>query len=169
MTSGAAIETTRLRLCELADADAPFILELLNQPSWLQFIGDKGVRTIDDARRYINDGPRAMYARHGLGLYRVAIRDSEQSAGLCGLIRRDTLDDVDIGFAFLPQFWGQGYAYEAAAAVMKQGREVLGLPRIVAIVSPGNESSIRLLQRLGLRFQRLVRLTPEADPVQLFA
>lgn len=163
------IETTRLRLCELVEDDAPFVFNLVNQPSWLKYIGDKGVRTLDDARRYINEGPRALYARHGFGMYRVELKVSAQSIGLCGLIRRDTLEDVDIGFAFLPEYWGQNYAHEAAAATMCHGLTVLGLPRIVAIVSPGNASSIRLLQKLGLREQRRIRLAADADEVLFFA
>lgn len=165
----AVIETDRLQLRELVPEDAGFILELLNQPSWLRYIGDKGVRTLDDARRYIEEGPRAMYARHRLGLYRVGLKSTGEPIGLCGLLKRDTLEDVDIGFAFLPDHWGRGYAFEAASATMRHGLTELGLPRIVAIVSPGNEPSVRLLQKLGLRFQRLMRLSAEADEVQLFA
>ena len=162
------IETERLSLLYLAADDAPFILELVNQPSWLRFIGDKGVRTLDDARRYIAEGPQAMYARHGLGLYRVDLKPEGKPIGLCGLIRRDTLDDVDIGFAFLPDYWGRGYAHEAAAATMAYGRTVLRLPRIVAIVSPDNQASIRLLEKLGLRYERNLRLAEGADEVKLF-
>ena len=163
------METERLCLGELTDADADFIFRLVNQPSWLQYIGDKGVHNLDDARRYINDGPRTMYARHGLGLYRVSLKASGEAIGLCGLLKRDTLEDVDIGFAFLPQAWGQGYALEAAAATLRYGLQVLELPRIVAIVSPGNRSSIRLLEKLGLRFVKKMRLTDDADEVQYFA
>jgi RimJ/RimL family protein N-acetyltransferase len=163
------IETDRLRLCEIVAEDAPFIFKLVNQPSWLQYIGDKGVHNLDDARRYIDEGPRSMYARHGLGLYRVELKISGEPIGMCGLIKRDTLEDVDIGFAFLPDYWGQGYAREAADATMQHGLEVLGLPRIVAIVSTDNEASIRLLRKLGLRFQRLMKLSQEGDEVQLFA
>jgi RimJ/RimL family protein N-acetyltransferase len=162
------LETTRLRLSELSLEDAPFIFDLVNQPSWLRFIGDKKVHSLDDARRYISDGPRTMYAHRGFGLYRVELKDGSVPIGMCGLIKRDTLDDVDIGFAFLPQYWGRGYALEAAAATMDHGRRVLGLPRIVAIVSPDNESSIRLLEKLGLRYQRMIRLASDADEVQLF-
>jgi RimJ/RimL family protein N-acetyltransferase len=163
------IDTERLCLCELTEADAPFIFGLVNQPSWLRYIGDKGVHNLDDARRYINDGPRAMYERHGFGLYRVDLKSSGEPIGLCGLLKRDALEDVDIGFAFLPTAWGKGYAHEAAAATMQYGLGPLGLPRIVAIVSPGNQSSIRLLERIGLRFKRTLRLAPEADEVQFFA
>jgi RimJ/RimL family protein N-acetyltransferase len=162
------IETERLQLRRLTLDDAAFIVELLNQPSWLLYIGDKGVRTLDDACRYLNEGPLAMYERHGFGLYRVGLKGDDAPIGLCGLIKRDTLEDVDIGFAFLPQYWGQGYAYEAAAATMAHGHRVLGLPRIVAIVSPGNQASIRLLEKLGLQFERTMRLSKEADEVKLY-
>ncbi|MFI4982343.1 MAG: GNAT family N-acetyltransferase, partial [Nevskiales bacterium] len=112
------LETERLVLRRLVAEDAPFILELLSDPSWLRFIGDKGVRNLDDARLYIRIGPAAMYARLGHGLYLTELKDGGIPIGLCGLIKRDTLDDVDIGFAFLPQYRGQGYAREAAAATL---------------------------------------------------
>ena len=161
-------ETERLRLRPLTVEDAPFILELLNDPSWLRFIGDKGVRTIEDARTYIASGPMAMYERLGFGLYVTERRTDGVAMGMCGLIKRDGLDDVDIGFAFLPKYWGRGYAHEAAAAVMDYGRNVVGLTRIVAITSPANESSARLLEKLGLRFDRMIRLTDGAKEDRLF-
>src|ERR1700704_4791358 len=108
------LETDRLLLRKLTADDAEFILDLLNQPSFLQFIGDKGVRTLDDARQYILAGPVASYERFGFGLYLTALKESQVSIGICGLIKRETLEDVDVGFAFLPQFWSKGYAFEAA-------------------------------------------------------
>ena len=162
------LETDRLVLRHLCEDDASFILALLNEPSFLQFIGDKGVRTLEDARNYILTGPMEMYSRLGFGLYLVESKDSHLSMGMCGLIKRDTLEDVDIGFAFSPQFWGQGYAYEAAAAVMLYGKEALKLKRIVAITSPDNQASGRLLEKLGFRFDRMLRLSAEAEEVRLF-
>jgi RimJ/RimL family protein N-acetyltransferase len=164
------LETDRLLLRKLsADDDAAFILQLVNEPSWLRFIGDRGVRTLEDARGYILKGPMEMYRRFGFGLYLVVNKADGVPMGLCGLLKRDSLPDVDIGFAFLPRFWGQGYAHEAAAAVLAQGQNTFGLRRILAITSPDNHSSIKLLEKLGLRFQQLTRLSSDADEVKLFA
>ena len=161
------LETERLILRHLEEDDAPFILDLLNQPSFLRFIGDKGVRNLDQAREYMLTGPVASYAQHGYGLYLAQLRDGTP-IGMCGLVRREVLDHPDVGYAFLPEYWSQGYAFEAARAVMVYARERLKLGMILAIVSPDNESSIRLLNRLGLRFERTLRLKDEADEVSLF-
>lgn len=163
------LETVRLCLRRLAPEDAPFILGLLNEPSWLQFIGDWGVRTLDDARHYIAAGPMDMYARHGFGLYLVVLKEGEVPIGLCGLLRRPTLEDVDIGFALLPQYWSQGYAFEAASAVLAHARDVLRLPRIVAITTLDNVASARLLEKLGLRLERTVTLGNDPEPLRLFS
>lgn len=163
------LETERLILRRMSTNDAGFILELLNEPSWLRFIGDRGVRTMEDARDYILNGPVAMYARLGFGLYLVELKEDGSPIGICGLIKRDFLDDVDIGFAFLPKYWGQGYAYEVASAVLAYGQEVLGLKRIVAITAPDNDRSARLLKKLGLRFERRVRYPNDGQEVRLFA
>jgi RimJ/RimL family protein N-acetyltransferase len=163
------LETDRLLLRRLSVDDAAFILELLNDPSWLRFIGDKGVRSIEDARDYIVKGPVAMYEREGFGLYLTQRKSDAAPIGLCGLIKRDSLDDVDIGFAFLPKYRAQGYAHESAAAVLTYGRTILGLTRIVAITSVGNDASSRLLEKLGMRFQKTVRLANDADEVRLYA
>jgi RimJ/RimL family protein N-acetyltransferase len=163
------IETDRLNLRWLSTDDSEFILELLNVPSFLRFIGDKGVRTLDDAREYILNGPVDMYNRLGFGLYLTELKESGAPIGLCGLIKRDSLEDVDIGFAFLPKFWARGYAYESAAAVMAYGKTVLGLKRIVAITSPNNYASGKLLEKLGLRFERMIHLSKDAPEVRLFA
>ncbi|WP_189045093.1 GNAT family N-acetyltransferase [Aliidongia dinghuensis] len=162
------LETERLILRELAVDDAPFILTLLNDPSWLRFIGDKGVRTLDDARAYIERGPKAMYAREGFGLWLTALKVDDTPIGLCGLIKRDTLEDVDIGFAYLPAYVGQGLAYEAAAATLAHGRDRVGLDRIVAITAIDNIRSIRLLERIGLTFVRRIPFPPDGEEVNLF-
>lgn len=162
------IETERLILRQLSRGDAEFILELLNQPSFLRYIGDKEVRNSAHAVRYIENGPMASYERFGFGLYLVELRGSGESIGICGLLKRDSLPDVDIGFAFLPSYWAQGYAFESAAAVMNFAREVLGLRRIVAITSPDNEASIRLLEKIGLRFERMIKLASDQPEVRLF-
>jgi len=163
------LETDRLALRWLAIEDAEFIFDLLNQPSFLQFIGDKGVRTIDDARNYILTGPIASYERFGFGLYLTELKPTQAPIGICGLLKRETLDDVDVGFAFLPQYWRQGYAFESASAVMAYGKDVLGLDRIVAITSPDNEASIKVLNKLGLEFERMIRLAEGSPDVKLFA
>ena len=147
------LETERLVLRWVTIDDAPFILELLNEPSFLEFIGDKGVRNLDDARNYILTGPVASYQRFGFGLYLVVLKPDATPIGMCGLLKRDTLPDVDVGYAFRPDFWSRGFAFEAAAAVLAHGREAFGLARIVAITSPDNAASKALLLKLGLRFE----------------
>lgn len=164
-----SLQTKRLYLRQLTIADAPFILRLLNEPSFLHFIGDRGVRTVADAQTYITEGPLASYAQFGFGLYLVTLRDGGASMGLCGLLRRETLEDVDIGFAYLPEYWGKGVATEAAAAVLDYGRHALRITRIVGITAPDNEGSARVLQKLGLTYQRLIRLTPDGPESKLFA
>ena len=163
------VETKRLTLRRLEIGDAEFILGLLNDPSFLRFIGDKGVRTLDDARQYISNGPIASYERFGFGLYLTERKSDGVPIGICGLLKRESLKDVDVGFAFLPQFCSKGYAFEAASAVMAYGRTVLRLERIVAITSPDNESSIRLLEKLGMRFESMVRLSEDSPEIRLFA
>lgn len=163
------LHTGRLVLRPLTVADAPFIFRLLNEPSWLQYIGDRGIRTPEDAIRYIETGPVAMYGRYGLGLYHVGLAASGEPIGVCGLLKRETLEDVDLGFALLPAFRGQGYAREAAAAVLSHGRKVLGLQRIVAIVLRHNAPSRRLLEALGFTVERPVRLADDREELLLYA
>lgn len=157
------LSTERLTIRELTLDDAEFIFGLVNEPSWLEHIGDRGVRTLDDARGYLTNGPLAMYARHGYGLWRVERREDGAVVGICGLLKRDTLPDADIGFAFLPAYWSQGYAREAARATLDHGFSALGMPRIAAIVSRHNAASIRLLERLGLRYERALVDPPGKD------
>ncbi|MGH8081713.1 MAG: GNAT family N-acetyltransferase, partial [Lysobacter sp.] len=143
------IQTERLLLSELMPEDAGFILELLNEPSFIDNIGDRGVRDLDSAVRYILDGPVQSYALNGYGLWRVDLRDSGEALGMCGLLKRDTLPDPDLGYAFLPRHWSRGYAVEAGTAVLRHARETLALPRVLAITDPDNQSSMKVLQRLG--------------------
>jgi RimJ/RimL family protein N-acetyltransferase len=154
--NGMIIETERLILRKFVLDDAGFILQLLNDPAWLRFIGDRGVRTPDDARRYLIKGPLEMYKRHGFGLYLAELKKDRIPLGMCGLIKREALEDVDIGFAFLPQFRGLGYAYESALGVMGYGRDVVGLKRLAAIAAPNNEASTRLLLKLGFKFEKMI-------------
>lgn len=161
-------ETERLRVRWLNAGDSAFIFALLNQPSWIQYIGDKGIRTLKDALRYIENGPVAMYEREGFGLYLVELRETGEPIGICGLIKREALEDVDLGFAFLPTSWRKGYAFESAAAVMGYGRGTLHLGRIVAILSHDNDRSSKLLERLGFRFEGMVRLQPDDEELKLY-
>jgi len=163
------LATDRLILRWLTLDDAPFILVLLNDPSWLRFIGDKGVRTLDEARDYLRQGPIAMYERAGFGLYLTELKAGGIPIGLCGLIKRESLEDVDIGFAFLPQFQGQGYAHESAAAVLTHGQRNFGMQRIVAITSPDNGRSAGLLEKLGMKLEKTVKLDGRDDEVRLYA
>jgi RimJ/RimL family protein N-acetyltransferase len=162
------IQTERLGLRQLELHDAEFILELLNEPSFLRFIGDKGVRNLDDAREYILKGPRDSYGRHGFGLYATCLLDGTP-VGICGLVKRDALEDVDVGFAFLSRYCLQGFAVESASAVLAHARRVLGLQRIVAITSPANVGSIAVLERIGLKFERMIRLQEDSPELRLFA
>lgn len=157
------VETPRLRLREMQAGDAPFILRLLNDDAFLRYIGDRGVRNEDDARRYIAEGPVASYARHGFGLYVVERRADGVALGICGLLRREALTDPDLGFALLREHRRAGYAREAAAATLAHAREALGLARVVAIVAPANARSAALLESLGFVFERPVRITPEEE------
>ncbi len=149
------LETERLRLRAFTTDDAPFVLTLLNEPSFLRFIGDKKVRNLFHARQYLLTGPITSYERNGFGLLLVDHKDTNVPIGMCGLLKRDELPEPDIGFAFIPGYWRQGFAFEAATAVMNDARERLKLTNVLAIVNPDNESSIKLLERLGLRFERI--------------
>jgi len=165
----AVLETDRLVLRHLTENDAAFILKLLNEPSFLRFIGDKGARTLADARAYLLGGPIDSYARHGFGLYLVALKESGVPIGICGLLQRASLPDVDLGFAFLPAYWRQGYAFESASSVMAHERKTQGLRRIVAVTQPDNVASVKTLEKLGMTFERMVRLTKGAPEIRLFA
>jgi RimJ/RimL family protein N-acetyltransferase len=163
------LETERLVLRRLTATDAPFILQLVNEPSWVQYIGDKGVRTLEDARNYIDKGPIEMYGRLGFGLYLVELKASGEPIGMCGLIKRESLEDVDVGYAFLPRFWAKGYAFESASAVVSYGKSAFGLSRIIAITSKENYASAKVLGKLGFRFEHAVRLAVDAAEVNLYA
>jgi RimJ/RimL family protein N-acetyltransferase len=162
------LETDRLLLRWLTVDDAEFIMGLLNEPSWIRFIGDRGVRTLDDARAYIENGPVDMYHRLGFGLYMVERKEDGAPLGMCGLIKRKGLDDVDIGFAYRPAYWSKGYAFEAAAAVLQYAKNTLGLRRIVAITDPENASSRKLLEKLGFKFEKMIALAEGQSEIMLF-
>ena len=162
------IESERLVLREFHLDDAEFILELLNEAAFLRFIGDKGVRTLADARDYLLKGPIESYRRFGFGLYRVSLREDGTPIGMCGLVKREGLADVDVGFALQSRYWSRGYAVEAAAAVLDHGKRILNLGRIVAIANPDNQASIAVLEKIGLSFERMVRLSADAGELKLF-
>ena len=162
------IRSERLQLRELELQDDEFILNLLNEAPFVRFIGDKGVRNLPDAREYILKGPMDSYQRFGFGLYLATLIDSGLPIGICGLVKRDTLPDVDVGFAFLSRFWSRGYAAESAAAVLAYGTRQLRLPRIVAITAPDNRASIAVLEKIGLKFERMVKLTDDGEELKMF-
>jgi RimJ/RimL family protein N-acetyltransferase len=163
------IETERLILRPLTVDDAPFILTLLNEPSFLRYIGDKKVRNLEDARQYMLNGPFASYEQHGFGLCLVELKESHTPIGMCGLVKREELPDPDIGFAFLPDHWNKGFAFESAAAVLRDARERLALQRVLAITFLFNESSIKLLERLGFSFERVMKLSEDREQVKLYS
>jgi [ribosomal protein S5]-alanine N-acetyltransferase len=160
--------TERLRLRRIHDGDAAFLLSLLNQPTFLRFIGDKGVRTADDAISYIRNGPLTSYAQYGFGLYMVELKETSECVGTCGILKKPALTHPDIGFAFMPEFWSQGYAFEAASATIEHARESCGLEKICAVVDPENAASIRLLTRLGMERVGRVQLAADDKELELF-
>jgi RimJ/RimL family protein N-acetyltransferase len=161
-------DTERLSVRQFSLDDADFILELLNEPGYIQNISDRNIRCLDDARRYLESGPIASYAANGFGLFRVALKDSDTPIGMAGLIRRTQLEDVDIGYALLERYWGQGYATEVASAMLQYGYEVLKLPRIIAIIAPDNAASAHVLEKIGLRSVGIINLPDLGGESRLF-
>lgn len=168
MTPMPVAVTPRLVIRWFRPEDADFVVRLLNEPSFIENIADRGVRTREQALAYLEAGPLASCREHGHGLYLVARRDGLEPMGMCGLVRRDWLDAPDLGYAFLPEFVGQGYAFEAGAAVLEHGRRDLGLERCLAIVNPGNRRSIGLLERLGFADRGLFRAPGRTEDLVLF-
>lgn len=162
------LQTPRLTLRRLDFDDAPFIVRLLNEPSFIENIGDRGVRSIDDAHRYLREGPMAMYEKYGFGLWHVARNSDGTAVGMCGLLKRDNLPDVDLGYAFLPEHWGVGYAIEATEATMQHGARKFDLKRLIAVVSVGNSASMRVLEKLGMRYERMFAMRPDEPEVRLY-
>ncbi|MFI8687064.1 GNAT family N-acetyltransferase [Rossellomorea sp. NPDC077527] len=160
-------ETQRLILRWVELTDAAFIVTLLNEPGWLQYIGDKGIQTMEDARDYIINGPRAMYEREGFGLFLVERKEGGIPIGLCGLIKRAGLEDVDIGFAFLSEYQSQGYAFEAACATLEYAKE-LGIKRLIAITTKDNEPSSTLLEKLSMRLEGYVTLPNDSEELKKY-
>jgi RimJ/RimL family protein N-acetyltransferase len=162
------LETDRLTIRQLTLADAPFIVELVNTPGWLRFIGDRNIKTDEQAENYLTNGPLASYAQNGFGLYGVELKSAKTLIGMCGLIKRETLPNPDIGFAFLPEAMGKGFAFEAANAVMSLAINTLKLPTVLAITLPDNNSSRKLLEKIGLKFVRMM-LSPETEELMLYS
>jgi len=162
------IETERLILRKFILDDAAFMLEMLNTPTWLRFIGDRNVRTLEEAEQYLLNGNIRSYQEYGFGFYVVVIKESQECIGICGMVKREGLEDVDIGFAFFQQFMGKGYGYEAASATLKYAFKNLKIKRIVAIVDPENEVSIALIKKIVLQFEKMVSLSPNAIDLMLF-
>lgn len=163
------LETERTILREVVETDAAFILDLLNQPSFIKFIGDRNVRTIEQARDYIESRFAESYQQFGFGMWAVELKETNAPVGICGFVKRDTLPDADIGFAFLPQFEKKGYAYESAAATIEYGIDALNLKRVLAITSKDNESSGRLLEKLDFKFESLIALSGGDEELKLFS
>jgi RimJ/RimL family protein N-acetyltransferase len=163
------LETERTILREVTKDDAEFILDLLNQPSFIKYIGDRNVRDLEQSREFIENRFRASYRTFGFGLWTVELKETGTPIGICGFVKRDSLPDADIGFAFLPQYCSQGYAVESASAAMKYGRDVLDLKRVVAITSQDNESSGRLLEKIGFKFESLIKLPHDDEELKLFS
>ncbi|TYS91422.1 GNAT family N-acetyltransferase [Rossellomorea aquimaris] len=161
-------ETSRLALRWVEETDAEFIMKLLNEPGWLQYIGDKGIRTMDDAKDYIVCGPQTMYEREGFGLFLAERKDDRVPIGLCGLIKRDGLEDVDIGFAFLSDYQFQGYAFEAASATVDFAKD-MGIKRLVAITTKDNESSSKLLEKLDMKLEGYVTLPNDTEELKKYS
>jgi len=163
-------ETERLTIRPFELGDCDFVIRLLNEPSFIENIADKGVRNREQAAGYLHDGPLKAYREHGHGLYLVALRESGQPIGMCGLIQRDCFQEVDLGYAYLAAFHGQGYARESGRAVLEYGAQVLGLKTVIAIVLPANRPSTTLLERLGFTRTDTVTMPPPhaPDPLALY-
>ena len=162
------VETERLVLREMTTADAPLMLALLNEPAFIDFVADRGVRTTQQAAAYIAEKILPSYAQFGFGFYVVEVKESGTPIGMCGLIKRETMDDVDIGFSILERYWGHGYATEAAAAVMKYALTTHRLSRVVAVTAPENFRSMAVLEKIGLRFEKMITLPGYGFESRLF-
>lgn len=169
VAGGAITSTERLRLRELVHDDAAFIMELVNDPAWLRYIGDRNVHSLEDARGYIDKIRNGGYAKYGFGLWAVDSLESGESLGLCGLIRRDVLEHPDLGFAFLERHRGKGYAREASAAVLELARERFGFTKLLAVTTPDNGASQKVLESQGFHFERRIDWPETGEVLSLFA
>jgi len=168
-SSKTILETPRLRIRTFSVDDAPFAYELVNDPDWIRNIGDRNVRSLEDARGYIERGPVASYAKNGFGLWAAELRSDATLVGSCGLLRRESLPYPDLGFAFLARHWGRGYAREAAAAVVELASERYHLERLLAITSPGNDASKRVLEAVGFYHEKSFRFIETGEQLEMYA
>lgn len=163
------LETERLLISKLSYDDCAFIFELVNEPAFRRYIGDRGVRTLDDARAYLRNGPIDSYTNNGYGLFRVCRRGATTPIGICGLVKRDHFEHPDLGFTFLEKHWANGYAYESSCAVISHARQQLGLSCLIAIASRDNRNSLALLEKLGFRFEKMVQMPGETKDICRYA
>jgi [ribosomal protein S5]-alanine N-acetyltransferase len=162
------IDTNRLVIRDITEQDFHFIFRLLNEPSWIKYIGDKGIKTETDAKNYIQTGPLQMYKDFGFGLFLVTLKENAIPIGLCGLIKRPSLENIDLGYAFLPEYTGKGYAFEATKAVIKYGKEQLSIDKIVAITTIDNLNSEKVLLKLGFSFDSIIIENNASEELKLF-
>jgi RimJ/RimL family protein N-acetyltransferase len=162
------LETERLIISEISLEDAPFFYELVNDPAWIQFIGDRDVKTITDAENYLRNKIIPSYKKNGFGFYLVSTKIQNRPIGISGLIDRDGLDNVDVGYAFLPEFRGKGFAFEATKAILTFAKNDLHLDPIVAITNLDNLKSCQLLERLGLKFDKIIQLADDHEKCRLY-
>ena len=167
--TGPTLHTERLELRWLSVDDAPMMLAVWNDPAFVRFVGDRGVRSLEEAEVAMRDGLLRLYDEHNYGPFVVIRREDGTNMGICGLFRRDGLDEPDIGFALLPEYCGKGFGYESSAAVIQHARDSLELPRVLAIVSPENSTSIALLEKLGLSYERPIRLPGDDYDILLYS
>lgn len=163
------LETERLILREFTLDDTAFIIELVNTPGWLEFIGDRNIKTEEQARSYLKNGPLKSYNENGFGLAMVQLKTEETPIGMCGILKRDNLDSPDIGFAFLPEFMGKGYAFEIANTTLIFAKTIWQLPVVAAITLPNNKSSINLLKKLGLQFIKPLTFPGSTEELMLYS
>ena len=161
-------ETERLILRQATTEDAVFMLELLNEPSFIRNIADRGVRTVAAARAYISERMISSYENFGFGIYLVTLKETNTPIGICGLVKRDTLKDIDIGYAFLPAYWSKGYATEAVLATKAYAKNSVGLKRVAGIVAPNNQGSIRVLEKAGLMYEKMVKFSEDDIELKLY-
>lgn len=164
-----SLQTERLQIRKLTLKDSNFIVQLLNSPGWLKYIGDRGVSTLEDAKIYLQNGPLLSYKKHGFGLYMVELLSANVPIGICGILQRDYLVHPDLGFAFLPEFTGKGYAFEAAKAVIQFAGKQLDVKELLAITLPGNTTSIKLLEKAGMKYQEMVKSQDGTESLKLFS
>ena len=162
-------QTERLLISKFTVNDAAFFLELANTPSWIQYIGDRNLKTVEDAEKYLKDGTLKSYLEHGFGFYKLEIKETKEPIGTCGLVKRAELENVDIGFALLPKYEGRGFGFESAEAVLKLAKDTFCLESVLAITLPNNKNSIKLIEKLGMSFEKMVKPFEDDEELMLFA